>query len=298
MTFAQHISDAAPGRHEMVARVYHLHDTQVETRDLSMFRPQPFPIHQHEGVFQIGFAVAGSSQIERQGRRMGLAPWQFHVINPGELHTAYGEDPAPWRFRYLNLPRETVVSVLEAEMPRAPVAVSTPDDRVYEGSTISTLFSRFFEADLRSEMETEELLVQLIMTMRNLFGVAAPMAKPRAPYAGVRRALQYLQERYAESVRLADVAAFARTSPFHLCRHFASVVSISPHQYLLNVRISRAKEMLQHARHADLTSIAQATGFYDQAHFVKSFKARTGLTPSGYRQLFTPRRQRGPARSR
>lgn len=101
-------------------------------------------------------------------------------------------------------------------------------------------------------------------------------AEPRIPVRMGTESVGELADEPIGEDRPADVAAFAGTSPFHLCRHFASVMSISPHQYLLNVRISRAKEMLERSRDSDLTSIAQLTGFYDQAHFVKSFRSEPG----------------------
>ena len=168
--------------------------------------------------------------------------------------------------------------------------LASPSDRVHEGSLISRLFSRFFDGSLGSELETEELLLHLILAMREVFGVGSHLTTVCSPHRGVRRALEYLRENYAEPVRLTDLAAFARTSSFHLCRNFRSAISVPPHQYLLNVRISRAKEMLEGSGHLGLSAIAQATGFYDQAHFIKSFKKRTGLTPSRYRRLVVARR--------
>src|SRR5438445_462120 len=67
-------------------------------------------------------------------------------------------------------------------------------------------------------------------------------------------------------------------SPAHFARAFKETVGRAPHQYLLWLRLERARRLLELCD-ADLSDIAQRTGFADQAHFTRLFKRAYGITP-------------------
>ena len=67
-------------------------------------------------------------------------------------------------------------------------------------------------------------------------------------------------------------------SPAHFARAFKETMGLGPHQYLLHLRLERARRMLD-AEDAVLSNIAQRAGFADQAHFTRLFKREYGVTP-------------------
>ncbi|MFV0489470.1 MAG: helix-turn-helix transcriptional regulator, partial [Vibrio fluvialis] len=74
-------------------------------------------------------------------------------------------------------------------------------------------------------------------------------------------------------------------SPYHLIRTFKQYFGLSPHAYLMDERIKRAKQLLKQGETIVDTSLA--LGFADQAHFQRSFKSRIALTPKKYQSFFT-----------
>ena len=58
-------------------------------------------------------------------------------------------------------------------------------------------------------------------------------------------------------------------------------------QYILNLRIAKAKELLQN-KGIKIQSVAQAVGYDDPAYFVRKFKQATGVTPTEYQTMHTP----------
>jgi AraC family transcriptional regulator len=67
-------------------------------------------------------------------------------------------------------------------------------------------------------------------------------------------------------------------SPAHFARAFKESMGRAPHQYLLALRLVRARRLVE-TTHATLSDIAQRTGFADQAHFTRLFKRAFGATP-------------------
>jgi len=73
-------------------------------------------------------------------------------------------------------------------------------------------------------------------------------------------------------------------SPFHLARLFKQVLGVSPHQYLIQVRVNSARSLLSAGSgERSLAEIAAAVGFADQSHLTRHFKRITGITPRQFR---------------
>jgi len=103
---------------------------------------------------------------------------------------------------------------------------------------------------------------------------------PRA----VSDALAFIHANYAREVTLADMAQAVHLSPFHLTRVFKQCLGVSPHQYLIQVRVNSARWLLSAGSgERSLSEVATAVGFADQSHFTRHFKRATGTTPGQFR---------------
>ena len=84
-------------------------------------------------------------------------------------------------------------------------------------------------------------------------------------------------------IELEDVAREAGVSPFHFLRLFASVLGVTPHQYLVRSRLRHAARLLTDADKA-VTDIAYDVGFGDLSNFVRTFHRAAGVSPLKFRQ--------------
>lgn len=82
---------------------------------------------------------------------------------------------------------------------------------------------------------------------------------------------------------LADLAAQACMSPYHFLREFKRVTGITPHQFVLSLRLRRAAERLRHGNEPVLR-IAIEAGFSDLSEFNRRFRRMLGVTPRAYRR--------------
>jgi AraC-like DNA-binding protein len=67
---------------------------------------------------------------------------------------------------------------------------------------------------------------------------------------------------------------------FAVLRGFRRAVGISPHAFLIQVRVERAKQML--AAGIGIATVSQRVGFADQSHLNRHFKRLVGVTPAVY----------------
>ena len=82
---------------------------------------------------------------------------------------------------------------------------------------------------------------------------------------------------------LQELAAVAGYSPAHFLRLFRRAFGQTPHQFVLDLRIERAKRLLR-ADGQSLAEIAGSCGFADQSHFGSAFARRAGMPPGRYRE--------------
>jgi len=104
----------------------------------------------------------------------------------------------------------------------------------------------------------------------------APLSVP------IQRAMAVIQQRYWDRLSLSALARQVGMSKYRLSHRFRDVLGITFRDYLLTVRLERAKVLLA-AGHVSITEVAQEVGFGDLARFDKVFKRHTGFTPSAYR---------------
>jgi AraC family transcriptional regulator len=98
----------------------------------------------------------------------------------------------------------------------------------------------------------------------------------------LNRAIAYMEASLGESVTLQDVADHVGLSRMHFAAQFKNATGSSPHQFLLSLRISKAKELLR-TDQFPLARIAVEVGFRSQAHFSVVFRKLTGVPPGCWR---------------
>ncbi|MES1022660.1 AraC family transcriptional regulator [Gloeocapsa sp. BRSZ] len=91
----------------------------------------------------------------------------------------------------------------------------------------------------------------------------------------------YINEHLHQDLTLTEIAAIAQISPYHFLRLFKQSMGVTPHQYILQRRIDRAKYLLQHSK-LSIAEIAFSAGFCDQSHLTRCFKRMLGMTPKQF----------------
>jgi AraC family transcriptional regulator len=82
---------------------------------------------------------------------------------------------------------------------------------------------------------------------------------------------------------VAELAAMCGLSPSHFRYAFRQTIGAPPHQWLLEQRIEKAKDLLVNTT-ASLCEIGLETGFPDQSHFTRVFSQRVKTSPAAWRK--------------
>ena len=112
---------------------------------------------------------------------------------------------------------------------------------------------------------------------RLIAGLAARHTVGATPGTGIlgdamfRQIRDYLMAHLDEPLDVATLAALAGRSPFHFSRAFHREVGVSPHRYVVDLRLRRAMELVRDGK-LPLAEIAASTGFADQSHLSRWVK--------------------------
>jgi AraC-like DNA-binding protein/ligand-binding sensor protein len=99
----------------------------------------------------------------------------------------------------------------------------------------------------------------------------------------VQAAMRFVHRQYSTPVQITEVATYLKCHPDYLSRLFKKTVGCGFGEYLMRVRIDRARNLIDTRRYS-MGEIAWNVGFQDQSHFGRVFKRLVGLTPGEYQE--------------
>jgi AraC family transcriptional regulator len=129
-----------------------------------------------------------------------------------------------------------------------------------------------------------DMLQNVMEVMNNKSDWQNCIVSPRRLEA-VELAKSYMHTHYANDISLSELSQKCFISPFHFSRIFKRATGVSPHQYLIDIRLKQTELMLKSSKQ-NLTDIAYAAGFTSTAYFITSFSQRYGVSPAKYRKSF------------
>lgn len=100
----------------------------------------------------------------------------------------------------------------------------------------------------------------------------------------ILKSLQYMKENYDHEISLDALADIAQLSKYHFLRVFKANIGKTPNEYLIDLKIEKAKELLGQ-RKDTITDICYLCGFNNMSHFACVFKRKVGTTPSEFRKF-------------
>lgn len=132
------------------------------------------------------------------------------------------------------------------------------------------LISRFQQQEKENNPETNAQQLCEFKTVNNKKYIVGKIRK-------------YMEEHYREKISLDQIATNMYLSPFYISKLFKSETGDTPINYLISLRMGKAKELLDTSPDISVQAVAFAVGYEDAYHFSKLFKKYYGLSPMYYK---------------
>jgi AraC-like DNA-binding protein len=243
--------------------------------------------HSHE-TFSIGAITGGASTCYNRGHRVGVSTGSVVVINPEDVHACNPVDERGWAYDMLFVDCDWLRNVqvetgTDAHGEFAMFAeIAARDPALYHQLVVlcETLLDRDVDA-LGKESALVAFFADLPGLLNGRLGMRTIGGAPGEIDNGkIQRAADYIRESCDQALRLADISAQAGVSPSWLVRGFSQKLGMTPHAWLINCRIQKARRALR--RGEKIVDVALSCGFADQAHFQRVFKRLVAMTPRQY----------------
>jgi AraC-like DNA-binding protein len=256
--------------------------------------------HAHE-TYTFGLIEAGVEEFDYGGTLLRAGPGAVALLDPEVVHTGQAATPAGWTYRVL-YPEVSVVTEVAEQLGWRRGTPHFPQTVHYDAASAALLRSAHGAAEHGDRLASSSLLTAVLarllrahaangssgLTARRPDGPAGTRTAP----AAVRTVCDLLHDRLAEPPALAELAAITGLSQFALLRAFRSETGLPPHAYLNQLRVRRARSMLDDGLAP--AEVAAVTGFADQAHLTRHFKRVVGVPPGAYQRERIPPPFRSP----
>lgn len=104
-------------------------------------------------------------------------------------------------------------------------------------------------------------------------------------HEALTKSQQYIHQHFSEQISVADLAALENYNVTYFNEWFKSLTGYAPVSYLRNLRVDKAKKLLEETS-LDVGSIADQVGYTNHSSFTRAFKQIAGVSPQEYRQAF------------
>lgn len=143
------------------------------------------------------------------------------------------------------------------------------------GEIINLCLSPDEHAPLEISLALSRILTELAVSAHK--GMDASELSP-----SVQQAKEFIDQHYAGQITLNDIARASLLSPYHLSRTFKTQIGVSPHAYLNQRRLDKAKRLLLTTQ-MTVQDISDRVGFSNVNILIRSFKNAAGMTPTAFR---------------
>lgn len=234
-------------------------------------------------------------------RRAG-GPWESDRVGRGVCSLLTRGESSQWKWdrpidvSHIYLPQTVLSRIAEDVFERCVNDVGMEDMVRTEDCIFSGLMAAF-EAELASggiggnlyrAALVNQLCVHLLRRYAKVGIREVPLAGRLADWQR-RRLVQYIEDNLQSTIKLDELATEAGVSVSGLLRKFRLEFGCSPHAYVLQQRLERARHRLARPEAEPLKCLAADCGFADQSHLVRHFKRAFQQTPAEYRKSVTAR---------
>ncbi|MBQ7329458.1 MAG: AraC family transcriptional regulator [Oscillospiraceae bacterium] len=229
------------------------------------------------------FVVGGTFEISIDGVDYTARPgdWFFIPADVPHKYHNFPDKPMEKYWMHFDLyPSSDLLSPLNVQ--HRVDASNTP--------RVTELFREFADLcqnwDIYSRLRVKAIILELIAEYIRLAGKHTQIVNDDRGEE-IRNVLSYINENFRRNLTIEELAEVCHLHPTHFIRAFKLKTAQTPHQYINDIRMEYARQLLDRSDRS-IVEIAEDAGFYDPAHFSRAFKRHFAMTPTQYRNNTLP----------
>ncbi|WP_338554274.1 AraC family transcriptional regulator [Paenibacillus sp. KS-LC4] len=225
----------------------------------------------------------GEGEFEISGKILSLAPNQGILLPPNAPHR-YVTQTHPWSTWYITFNGNLVPFIVSS------LGLATSTVISWESSSrLSTMHKRSRHLAKQgfdfNGLDGSAFVYRFLMDLKR-YGQVDNQRSFSQHTVRIKPFIRFLEENYSNpAIGLLQLAEYAGISSQRLNYLFRATTGMSPYQYLIHLRIQKAKEYLINDKKLTVKAVASLVGFLDASHFVSTFRKIESITPQRFRDL-------------
>lgn len=230
--------------------------------------------------FIIEYIVSGHGYLEINDEKYKINPGDAYMIHPGDFCTYYADKDDPYKKYWINFN----FAFFFTEMLKA----YNINNRVFRGMNLSGFFDELFKLEEKF-VSNDEMYIHASKLIFNAIMEIALHEESNTTSTSqdiAHKVRILLNKSVSMRISIDDIAKKFYRSKNDITRQFKKKYNMTPHNYLLTIRIDRAKTFLINSKKS-LAEIANHLCFSSEFHFSNTFKKMVGVSPSEFRKTYT-----------
>lgn len=233
--------------------------------------------------FLIHYILSGKGVFYVGDKTYPLAKGQGFLICPGIITYYRADFDDPWHYSWVGF------HGLKAEgyLKQANLTVENPVFTYDRDDFIRNCFEQMIATKNLTKSREIRLIGLLHLFLSQLMEVNGksnfPDDSESRKEAYVKKAVEYIEMNYSRNLRIADMASYIGLDRSYLGSIFKEFLNTSPQEYLINIRIEKACELMPN-NNLSIGDISRSVGYEDPLLFSKMFKKVKKLSPRGFRK--------------
>ncbi|MGR6765293.1 helix-turn-helix domain-containing protein [Paenibacillus sp. T2-29] len=235
-----------------------------------------------KGQYKIMFIHAGRGVYQIDGKTFHLQQGEGFIVYDNILCYMEADPTDPWIYSWIAFSGNGVIPLFE----QAHISPLHPLFRYSPLFWFDFYLDEFSACDVNhstSELRRQSILFRLLADWIEMLVATSqllPEVRPKDAY--IRKAVEFIRMNYNQRVSISEVAHIVGIDRVYLSVLFKEILNVSPQQYLLNLRMDKAGDLLDNSQ-LSITEVSYSVGYSDPLLFSKMFKKVKGLSPSHFR---------------
>lgn len=248
----------------------------------SMFMP-PSTSSMHTALFNTGYPVKFSVKFNSGWKKYYCAHGSIvQLMSAGEISEMQWE--GHFDALLISMAPTLLERLTEVKNFRFSDQVNINDTAI--AGILSRVQEEIVKNNLSEKIYAESLVLTCVIHLACTYSghgkkIFAPKGKLSA--GQLKQVIDYSHANIRTNISLTQLAGCANLSAFHFARLFRQTMGISPYQFVLQMKIGYAKQLIRQ-HNGSISEVAYLLNFTDQAHFSNAFKKITGSCPRQFQQ--------------
>ncbi len=238
-------------------------------------------------MFSMAAIASGTVRIEIESKKaISLTPNSIIMFNPEQVHRSEFKTPATYGYYELYLCTSWCQKI-QNKIFGHDLDYIDIDTNLLESEQHYKKFLTILNNILNDRKgKNFETVIKNFMSeiFENYCDINYISKRDNQYYNIINKARQFIMKNIDKDISLDRLSGYLGYSKSYVIRIFKNVYGQTPHAFIVNQKINRAKMLISMEERKTLGEIAKETGFYDQSHFTKNFKKIYGVNPKEYKK--------------